>query len=151
MLLVLFQKSQETILHEVRFQNDPIFGNMVFGDIGKLNVITGPNGVGKSLLLTAIRNELETEKWGKQNIYPVHLRINATNVFSKWLDNESDYKYKIIVKEKKYTEQYDIDREDPEFKKTRDRQGKVYKEETKIYPQEKEPTLCCCCGTLLPK
>jgi len=142
-LLTKCKKSQETVLHEVRFQNYSIFGNMVFGDIGKLNVITGPNGVGKSLLLTAIRNELETEKWGKQNIYPVHLRINATNVFSKWLDNESDYENKLGVEVKNHNE-YEkiitkkrkdgefINYEDPKFKKhkkTTDRQDKVYEGE----------------------
>jgi len=142
-LLTKCKKSQETILHEVRFQNDPIFGNMVFGDIGKLNVITGPNGVGKSLLLTAIRNELETEEWGKQNIYPVYLRVNAINVITKWPDNESDYKNKLRVEVKNHNE-YEkiitkkrkdgkfIDREDPKFKKhkkTTDRQDKVYEGE----------------------
>jgi len=141
-LLTKCKSSQETVLHEVRFQNNQNnFGNMVFGDIGKLNVITGPNGVGKSLLLTAIRNELETEKWGKQNIYPVYLIVNATYVKIKWLDNESDYKKKLSVKEEKHKEYEDtllngdlINREQPEYEKyqkTRDRQKKVYKEETK--------------------
>ncbi len=78
-LLTKCKKSQETVLHEVRFQNYSIFGNMVFGDIGKLNVITGPNGVGKSRLLNEM-SKLIKLKLHQQNIYPVHLRFNADSV-----------------------------------------------------------------------
>ncbi len=130
--------NEDKCLYKAEFQNDlAFFGDMVFDDIGKLNVITGPNGVGKSLLLNKMNTELSKERWKNENIYPVLLRFNADSVKATF--NNDDYSTKVTegvnshneYKEKcnRLNDDFTDDSENPVFKKHKtsyDRYNKVY-------------------------
>ncbi len=132
----------DKILTEVKFNDPTFFGEMEFGGIGKLNVITGPNGVGKSRLLTEIQAELSKDIWGEQNIYPVHLTFIADKVEKTYFEDKDGYNR---VMEKVYShneykercnplkDNFTVDRTDCDFikhKKSYDRYVKVYEKET---------------------
>ncbi len=61
---------------------------MEFEGIGSLNVITGPNGVGKSRLLEAINDELKNRK--EDNIIPVYFKFSVDNVVSSFKNKNSE-------------------------------------------------------------
>jgi len=130
--------NEDKCLCKAEFKNHQFFVNMVFGDIGKLNVITGPNGVGKSRLLDEMKTELTKEIWGNKNIYPVHLRFNA-DIVKATINKDDGYLTKVNLEEnshKEYKERcnrlnddFTYDSEDPEFKKHKTsyvRYNKVY-------------------------
>jgi len=107
--------NEDKCLCKAKFQNHQFFGNMVFGDIGKLNVITGPNGVGKSRLLNEMKTELSKEIWrsnqnqnSHKNIYPVHwintqFTFNADSVRATF-NKDDGYNTKVYEQKKSHEE-----------------------------------------------
>ena len=61
---------EESKIKHVKFLNHTFFGNMEFENIEMLNVITGPNGVGKSFMMKEIENELKPE-WIAKEIFQI--------------------------------------------------------------------------------
>jgi len=55
---------------KVKFNNHKFFGKLEFEGIGDLNVIKGPNGVGKSRLLKEMNEELK-----KRSIYSPEVNL----------------------------------------------------------------------------
>jgi len=96
---------------KVKFNKHKFFGKLEFEGIGDLNVITGPNGVGKSRLLTKMNKELKKIEWREKKVFPVYFTFNSESVktdkstSSDYYDKDKkDYDEKVKEKVNKYKE-----------------------------------------------
>ncbi len=130
---------------KVEFNGLGFFKKIKFEGIGDLNVITGPNGVGKSRLLNAIYEELITEKRRAEKIFPVYFTFSNENVKIKYVNDKYDYDKK-IKENKNYHEGfqkrcYDLlinnqkDESADKHKKKSDRYGTIYNKKYEINNQ----------------